>query len=206
MVPRPTYQAPSQVRIKELARSLGEELSTEAAAALVQFGALFLKWNARINMGGAIDSEQLVNRHYADAFAAARFIAPGTEVVDIGSGGGLPIIPMALVRTASQFDLFEPTGKKVAFLRTSVRELGLGDRVRIHEARMEGLGQSEFDHRFDVACSRATFRVAEWLEIGRTLIRSGGQVLVFGTGEEDLGLPPPSQERVYAPDRRILVF
>lgn len=193
-------------RIENLARSFGEEVNQEAVAGLVRFAALFLKWNTRINLGGVRVADELVDRHLSDAFAAVRFVASASRVTDVGSGGGLPAIPMALLRTEAEFDLFEPTAKKVAFLRTCVRELGIGARVRIHPSRLEAPCPPEFSGRFDVACSRATFAVADWLEVGRTLIHADGQVLVFGTGKDVPGLPTPAQEFVYAADRRLLIF
>jgi len=201
-----TTGAPDPLRLKEVARLFGAAVDEDEVEALVRFGALFLQWNARINLSGVRTADELVERHFADAFAAARFVVTGSRVVDVGSGGGLPIIPMALLRVTCEFDLFEPRAKKVAFLRTSVRVLGISDRVRIHPCRLDARSVPEFSGKFDLACSRATLPVAEWLALGQTLVRPGGRILVFATEAGSRDLPTPGDSVSYSADRRLLVF
>ncbi len=180
---------------------------TEAQAhRLSAFGDLFLRWNEKINLGGVITAESLVERHFLDAFAASRFVGPRDSVVDVGSGGGLPAIPLALLRPEATFELYEPTAKKVAFLRTAVRELALRLHVTVNQTRLEDPLPPTILARFDVATSRATFAPGRWLELGRRLIRVGGRVLVFGTDEVVPGLPAASETYGYAPNRRLLKF
>jgi 16S rRNA (guanine527-N7)-methyltransferase len=192
--------------IADVARSLDQDLRESVVAQLVAFAGLFLTWNSRINLGGTLTARVLVERHFRDAFAACRFITAVDSIVDVGSGGGLPIIPMALVRERARFDLYEPTRKKVAFLRTAVRELGLGGRVRIHPSRLEVPIPEEARGRFDLAVSRATFPTRDWLVLGRQLVRPKGRVLVFATAEPASGCPDPSIEFPYATNRRLLLF
>ena len=192
--------------VRRAAGAEGLSLAPSACAALAQFGSLFLRWNTKINLGGRISARELVERHFADAFAAAQFINDGTAVVDVGSGGGLPAIPLALVRPGVRFELWEPTAKKVAFLRTAVRELDLGSRVVVHAGRIDSAALTEGGGLFDMAISRATFAPLVWLELGRGLIAPGGKVLVFATNEEPEGCPLPLITHSYGSNRRLLVF
>jgi len=110
------------------------------------------------------------------------------RLADVGSGGGLPAIPLALLRgrEADRFTLVEATGKKVAFLRTAIREAGLLDRMRVDHRRM-GEPRDEAA-TFDVATSRAMLAPAEWLALGRRLVRVGGSIFCLGT--VGLDVPP----------------
>lgn len=199
-------EAMDRERIGAVAAGLSLQLEPSVIARLAAYGALFLEWNGKINLGGRIGAGELVARHYLDAFAAARFVSAGETVVDVGSGGGLPVIPLALVSGRAHFELYEPTAKKVAFLRTAIRELGLATQVKVNQERVEEAFGSNFVGTFDVALSRATFPLARWVEIGGRLVRSGGKVIAFGTDAASDGCPAPTDELGYASNRRLLVF
>ena len=196
-------------RVTALAHRVAPGASPPAPAAvdaLVSFGELLLEWNQRINLGGARLEEELVERHFADAFAAGTVLPQAAHLADVGSGGGLPAIPLAVLRPDLAVELFEPTAKKVAFLRTAVRTLALSGRVTVHARRVEAPLPAELAARFDAASSRATFDPRLWLLLGRGLVRPGGKVLVFATGHEAPPLPPAVQALRYGPDRQLLVY
>jgi 16S rRNA (guanine527-N7)-methyltransferase len=197
--------AVNPLQVIEAANAQRLALDAATTEALTRFGDLFLAWNARINLGGRISAAQLVAQHFTDAFAALKFIGPGELVADVGSGGGLPLLPMAIVRRDASFEAWEPTGKKVAFLRTAVRQFSLGGTVTIHPGRVSEPLDAAQRGRFDVAGSRAAFPPAEWLSMGLQLVRVGGRVIVFGTSEVVSG-PQPTEVYSYGPTRRLLVF
>lgn len=200
------HEEMSPAEIRAVALAAGQDLDGDAVGRLAAFGRLFLTWNAHINLGSARASAELLDRHFRDAFAACRFIAESDAVVDVGAGGGLPIIPVALVRRGATYDLYEPVGKKVAFLRTAVREMGLSDSVRVHPSRLDLPVPIGVAGRFDVASSRATFPPGRWLTLGQELVRPGGRVLVFGTTGLPPGCPAPSEDFKYASDRHLFAF
>jgi 16S rRNA (guanine527-N7)-methyltransferase len=107
----------------------------------------------------------------------AKLVPPGASLIDVGSGGGLPALPFALVRPDVGVTLLEPRAKRVAFLRTAARELHAG-RVTVQRGRLEDLA----DGVFGWACSRATLPPPQWLAAGRRLVAPAGRVLLFAAG------------------------
>ena len=182
--------------LEALATEFRTPLDGARASSLLRFAELLMAWNARINLTGAHTVDELIAEHLPDAFALAGVIDGPASVVDVGSGGGLPALPLAILRPDLRLTLVEPLAKKVAFLRTATRELGLAS-VSVEAARAEALPEGAFD----VAMSRATFPPAEWVAVARRLVRAAGRILVLtvpGTGL-------PGRRTNYLGGRRTLI-
>jgi 16S rRNA (guanine527-N7)-methyltransferase len=172
------------------------------AAALLGYAELLIRWNQRINLTGARSVATVVREHYPDAFALARRLDRPARLVDVGSGGGLPAVPLALLRPELTVRLCEPIAKKGAFLRTAIRELQLTERVSLGLGRGEELAE-EAPGGFDAATSRATFEPGAWLALGRRLVRPGGRIFVLTVpGSSVAGM---GSAETYADGRRILI-
>lgn len=200
---------PDQLRsfIAPEAETLGLTLDERVVTRLADFGRLFLEWNARINLAAATSPANLVGRHFVDSFAASRFVPTSARVVDVGSGGGLPALPLALIREDISVACYEPIHKKGAFLRTAVRELGLGGRVSIEGQSIGMPADPALQGQADLAMSRATLDPATWLTLGLQLVRPGsGRVLVYATGHSEGALPPPARSFEYGRNRRLMLF
>lgn len=193
--------------IARVAETFGVPLPPEMVAALDSFVALFLRWNRSINLASLRGPDELVTRHLADSLALASLMRGDLgSAIDVGSGGGLPAIPLAVLLPRTPVDLYEPNRKKAAFLRTAVRELGLGGRVRVHAEAVETPPGPSLGGRYDLALSRATLPPPVWLALGRQLVRPGGRVAVFAAAQSDAGLPPPDRVLPYGEGRRLLLF
>lgn len=136
-----------------------------------------LKWTARVNLIGPEAREHL-DEHIAEAVAAAEILEPEGEVLDFGSGGGLPAIPMAIVSPGARFHLCEADQKKWAFLKHVVRECGLnsvvhGDRL----ARL--LARLPHELRFSLVVSRAVGEPEEWVPTLKGHLEDGARVALF---------------------------
>jgi 16S rRNA (guanine527-N7)-methyltransferase len=182
---------------------LSEQWGLPCSAAQVQqllaFAELLVRWNQKINLTGARSAAALVTEHYPDAFALARRLDRPARVVDVGSGGGLPAVPLALLRPGLTLVLCEPIAKKVSFLRTAIRELDLTDRVQVEQLRAEELIAR--GTRFDAALSRATFEPEVWLGVGRRLVGPQGRIYVLTVP----GSSVAGRVDVYAGGRRALI-
>ncbi len=146
-------------------------------------------WNQRINLTGARDAAAIVCEHVVDALAALPHLPSGAfSLLDVGSGGGLPGIPLAILRPDAEVLLLEPITKKATFLRAMRRELPL-ENVEVVIGRLEELDPSA---RFDRLISRAVWDPATWLERARPWRAPGGRILALAGA--DAGEPPAGVE------------
>lgn len=160
---------------------------------LSRFNALFLKWNQSINLSAARTAAE-IDEHIRDSLNIVPHLRGATRVVDVGSGGGFPVVIAAICLPSTSFTALEPVHKKHAFLRTAARELGL--------VNLEALASRVEDHDvrdYDAATSRATFDLREWLSLGAELVRPGGTVFGFEATQRD-DLPRPFERHTYQLD------
>ena len=136
-----------QAALQSLSAEWGFPGDPEQTASLLQFADLLIRWNQSINLTGAKSVGAVVAEHYPDAYALAKRLDGPARLVDVGSGGGLPALPLALLRPDLVIRLCEPIAKKAAFLRTAIRELKLADRVALENRRGEELADELADDR-----------------------------------------------------------
>lgn len=142
---------------------------------LERFATLLRKWNSAQNLVSRETIDELWPRHIVDSLQLVRFVrAQDRDIVDIGSGGGFPAIPMAIACRGHDrhFTLIEPVGKKAAFLRAAARELALPITVLTQRAE-------EVDSRetADLVTSRALAALPRLLEMARPLARPDAHFL-----------------------------
>jgi 16S rRNA (guanine527-N7)-methyltransferase len=145
---------------------------------LARYAELVERWSARHNLVRFSTRQELVERHIVDALAAARFLRGRGRLLDIGSGAGLPGVPLLAVRPEWRGLLLEPRQKRWAFLRTVIRELGLEAEVK--RARYQDLGDVQ---PFDLMTVRALGHHAALLEWARGRLAGAGEVLVWTTAD-----------------------
>ncbi len=159
----------------DLQRGL-HDMGLDAALAqpLLAYLALLVRWNRTYNLTAIRDPREMVTRHLLDSLAMAPHVATGT-LADLGTGPGLPGIPLAIAHPQLQVTLVESNGKKARFLREAVRQLGLGN-ARVAESRAEALDEPG---AFDNLTARAMDTLAGIIEVGGDLLRPGGQLLAM---------------------------
>ncbi|HLU12356.1 MAG TPA: 16S rRNA (guanine(527)-N(7))-methyltransferase RsmG, partial [Arenimonas sp.] len=109
------------------------------ALRLLDYLALLSRWNRTYNLTAIRDEREMVSRHLLDSLAMWRFLRPG-RLADLGTGPGLPGIPLAMARPDVEVSLVESNGKKARFLREAVRRLGLSN-ARVLESRAEAVDE-----------------------------------------------------------------
>lgn len=141
-----------------------------------EYVSLLMRWNQKIQMTATKEPEEFVSRHVADSLELSSLLpAEVKTMVDVGSGGGLPGVVLAIANPQIQFMLIEPTQKKHAFLSTARRELGLAN-MRTLAVRDEDLIVRADFVKFDAAVARAVWSTERWLERAPRLVRDGGLV------------------------------
>jgi 16S rRNA (guanine527-N7)-methyltransferase len=178
--------------LKALGRRFGRELDGPTLERLVRYVDLLHTWNARINLTGARTPEAIVQEQLPDSFALAQLVPPGVSLVDVGSGGGLPALPFAVLRADVRLTLTEPRSRRRAFLATALRELKVAAELR--PDRAEDLQGGSFDS----ASARAVLPPAEWWKVGQRLVVPGGTVYFF-LGTEATWVPPAHSLTISSP-------
>jgi 16S rRNA (guanine527-N7)-methyltransferase len=141
--------------------------------------ALLIAANARMNLTRIVDRQQAENLHVADALTLLPFLPAGEHrLADVGSGGGVPGLILAIARPDARVTLIEATKKKAEFLKTTAAELELPN-VEIAAVRAEEAGRSNLRESFDVVVARAVGTL-DWLaEWTLPLAKKGGMVLAM---------------------------
>jgi 16S rRNA (guanine527-N7)-methyltransferase len=159
----------AETQLSQGLAGLGLVLPAEAQSRLLQYLALLSKWNRTYNLTAIREPSRLVSHHLLDSIAVLPHLE-GTSIVDVGSGAGLPGIPLAVARPDWYFVLLDSNHKKGAFLRQAVHELGLAH-VQVVTHRVE---EWRPPHRFDIAISRAFSDLPRFVEAAQHLCRPGG--------------------------------
>jgi len=174
---------------------LGIELNSVQLERLDRYVSLLLRWNARIKLTSVTRPLEIVDKHLLDSLAVVTVLGGARDVVDIGSGAGLPGLVLAAVVPGLAVTVVESIHKKAAFLEAVRRELGL-ERVEVVAGRMEEVIAA--GRRFSAAVSRATFAPEEWLARGEALVAPGGRLIamvVDGAAQTPDALAPQWPQR-----------
>ncbi len=159
---------------------LGVDLDAAALARLGDYLARLLAMNEQMNLTSIEDPATAWERHILDALTLLPLIAemgPGSRLADVGSGGGLPGVPLAIARPDLRVTLVEATQKKAAFLVAVSEALGLAG-VSVLPARAEQLGAGDLRGTFDVVTARAVGRLSTLVPLTAPLARVGGLLLL----------------------------
>ena len=173
-------------RLDDGLHALGLDLAL--ATPLLDYLGLLLRWNRTYNLTAIRDPDEMVVRHLLDSLAMHPHVQPGA-LADLGTGPGLPGIPLAIARTDLQVALVESNGKKARFLREAVRHLKLGN-ARVLESRAEAVAEPG---AYAQITARALDTLDGILAVGGHLLAPQGRLLAMKgmhPAEEIAALPP----------------
>ncbi len=156
------------------------QLEPALAPPLLAYLALLDRWNRTYNLTAVREPADMVARHLLDSLAMLPFVGDGA-LADLGTGPGLPGIPLAIARPQLQVTLVESNGKKARFLREAVRTLQLPN-ARVAESRIESLDEPA---AYDAITARALATLPLIIELGGALLKPAGRLLAMKGARPD---------------------
>jgi len=184
-------------RLKRRAKAAGATIDANLAENLETYYQLLTKWDAKINLTAfkltPEGEDQAIDRLLIEPVVAARYIQENARtLLDAGSGGGSPAIPLKLASRNLALRMVEVKTRKAVFLREAVRELGLRD-TQVETSRFEELlPRAELHEALDLVSIRAVRIETRTLNTLQAFLRPGGKLLLFrGASKSDLEDSPP---------------
>jgi len=160
-------------------RQLGLEVPAESEEKLGSYLRLLSKWNRTYNLTAVRDEGAMVSQHLLDSLAVLPYLKTSSKAMrslaDVGSGGGLPGIPLAIACPQIKVELIEASHKKASFLEQARIELKLAN-VSVHCCRVEAFKPKEL---FDVVISRAFSSLADFIQLAAHLLVPEGRLLAM---------------------------
>lgn len=172
--------------LNECSKKLGIILSAHQLALFERYFAQLREWNEKINLTSVIGYEEVQTIHFLDSLTVLTTgrIRPGFKIADIGSGAGLPGIPLKIAMPDISLTLIEATGKKVAFLQNLISDLELKETVAI-SGRAEDLAHNRaYREKYDVVVSRAVAPLPALNELCLPFCKIGGAFIALKKGEK----------------------
>ena len=152
-----------------------------------EFNGILTEFNQKYNLTAIEGEKEVYIKHFFDSIQPQKYFPPGAKVVEIGSGGGFPSVPLKIVRDDLSFTLIESTGKKCEYLRHVVDNLGFNG-VQVLNIRAEDGGKDKnLREKFDVATARAVARLNTLCEYCLPFVKIGGRFIAYkGDADEEI--------------------
>ena len=161
--------------VSSLPSQLNAIISETQIEQMISYLALLVKWNSVYNLTSVRDPNEMVRQHLLDSLSAAQAFKNATHVLDVGSGGGLPGMILAMTYPAMRISMIDTVNKKTAFLAQAKTELGLAN-VTVHTGRVEEL---QVEQKFDVITSRAFSELCNFVNWSCHLLADCGQFIAM---------------------------
>lgn len=163
--------------IRQEAQSMELSLTAHEISAFEIYAAELKKWNSKVNLTAITKDNEIAIKHFLDSLTLAAYIKEGDRLLDIGSGAGLPVIPLKIVRPEVSMVSVDAVSKKIHFQRHVIRLLNLQNIEAIH-SRIEDLHKTH-RHSFSVITSRAFTRLDRFVSLAAPLLSDGGMLIAM---------------------------
>lgn len=165
------------------AQGFGIDVTDEEFVLLDKFSELVVSENKKYNLTAITDPVGFTEKHIIDSIAALPVIPYGASVCDVGCGAGFPSFPIALLRQDTKVTAMDSTSKKVVFVNSAAKSLGVGNITAVCERAEECIRLRE---KFDVVCARAVSSLNVLLEVCTPLVKVGGIFIAYKSNSDEL--------------------
>lgn len=156
---------------------LGLEPDSFKTEKFINYLKLLKLWGKKINLTSLLDDKSIILKHFVDSLTVSEFLYSGSSVLDIGSGGGFPGVPLKIYNPSLDMTLMESSKKKVAFLKEARRKLRLED-LKIVCERAENVNEI-LKEQFDFVLFRAVGKTEDLLSLSKPYLKDGGKTIIM---------------------------
>lgn len=167
---------------EELRRSFleaGISLDEKQARQFVIYSELLLECNAKFNLTAITDEAEIIHKHFIDSLSAAEFLSGARRVIDIGSGAGLPAIPLKIMDPRTEYVLLDSSKKRVGFLNDTIYKLGLGGAAALHARAEYAAHMACHREKYDCVLARALAPMNTLAEYALPFLKVGGRLIAY---------------------------
>lgn len=167
--------------LNEACESMGLSFDEEKYNKFIKYKDLVKEWNQKINLTAITDDEEIIKKHFIDSIKVFNcdYVKNAKSIIDIGTGGGFPGIPMKIVKEDSKMVLLDSLNKRINFLNEVINELNLPNIKTIHGRAEDYAQTAEYRQRFDLAVSRAVANLTVLLEFCLPYVKVGGHFVAL---------------------------
>lgn len=162
--------------LNEACNNEGIEFNEEKYSKFIKYKEMIKEWNEKINLTAIVEDDEIIKKHFIDSIKVFKFekLKNGRKVIDIGTGGGFPGIPMKIVNPSTEVVLLDSLNKRINFLNEVIKDLELNNIRTIHGRAEDFARESRYREQFDVATSRAVANLTVLSEFCLPYVKVGG--------------------------------
>lgn len=162
--------------LKEACENEGLTFDDKMYNNFIEYKELIKEWNEKINLTAITEDEEIIKKHFIDSIKVFKFpyVKEAKNIIDIGTGGGFPGIPMKVVKSDCSMVLLDSLNKRINFLNEVIDKLDLNDIKTIHGRAEDFAQRTEYRENFDLAVSRAVANLTVLLELCLPYVKVGG--------------------------------
>ena len=158
-------------------KDLNLEINDKQLEFFYQYMNGIIDWNDKINVTAITDEKMFIVKHFVDSLAINKFVAQAKSIIDIGTGGGFPGIPLKIMNYDKKVTLIDSVNKKLNVIRDITKDMDLGELEILHSRAEDLASKQEYRETYDIATTRAVSNFSTILEYMLPFIKVGGYAI-----------------------------